>query len=203
MSEKWTMNGELILNCSCTVFCPCVVSLGEHPPTEGHCQGWAGIQIEDGNFGDAKLDGLNVGILLDIPGNMGRGNWAAALYIDDRADDAATAGLEKIFTGQAGGSTGLLRILVGEFLGVKKLPISYAKKGNTRIFNVERKIDGVIEPVMGGDGKEPVVISNTGYWIAPDIIVSKATRSRVRDFGRVWNFDGRSAEFCRIEWSGP
>ena len=27
----WTIKGELILNCNCTVFCPCVVSLGKHP----------------------------------------------------------------------------------------------------------------------------------------------------------------------------
>ena len=33
----WAIKGELFLNCSCTVFCPCVVSLGKHPPTEGHC----------------------------------------------------------------------------------------------------------------------------------------------------------------------
>ena len=30
----WAIKGELFLNCSCTVFCPCVVSLGAHPPTE-------------------------------------------------------------------------------------------------------------------------------------------------------------------------
>ena len=35
----WSLKGELILNCNCTVFCPCVISLGKHPPTEGYCQG--------------------------------------------------------------------------------------------------------------------------------------------------------------------
>jgi len=39
--------------------------------------------------------------------------------------------------------------------------------------------------------------------MGPDITVSKAVESKVRDYGRVWNFDGRSAEFCAIEWSGP
>ncbi len=27
---EWAIKGELILNCNCTVFCPCVVSLGKH-----------------------------------------------------------------------------------------------------------------------------------------------------------------------------
>ena len=202
MSQKWYIKGELILNCSCSVFCPCVISLGEHAPTEGYCQGWAGVHIEEGLYGNSKLDGLNIGLLLDIPGNMGRGNWTAALYVDDRADGAASSGLEKIFTGQAGGSTGLLKILVGEFLGTQHLPISYARNGDTRIFNIPKKIEGTIVPVMGGNRKDPVVIQNSGYWISHDVTVAKAETSKVRDFGRVWNFDGRSAEICQIDWSG-
>ncbi len=38
--KRWKIKGELILNCNCTVFCQCVVSLGKHPPTEGSCQAW-------------------------------------------------------------------------------------------------------------------------------------------------------------------
>ena len=202
MKHNWNIKGELILNCCCTVFCPCVVSLGDHPPTEGHCQGWAGVHIEEGTFGNAKLDGLNVGLMLDIPGNMGRGNWTAALYIDDRADGAAAKGIEKIFTGQVGGSTGLLRILVGEFLGTQSVPISYARNGDARIFNIPKKIEGTIVPIMGGNRKDPVVIQNSGYWISHDVTVGKAETSKYRDFGRVWNFDGRSAEICQIDWAG-
>ena len=47
--EPWKMKGELILSCSCQVFCPCVISLGEHPPTEGHCQTWGGISVAKGS----------------------------------------------------------------------------------------------------------------------------------------------------------
>ena len=43
---SWVIKGELILNCNCTVFCPCVISLGKHPPTEGYCQAWVGIRID-------------------------------------------------------------------------------------------------------------------------------------------------------------
>ena len=28
-------------------------------------------------------------------------------------------------------------------------------------------------------------------------------KGRVRAFGRVWDFDGRSAEICQIDWKGP
>ena len=56
-SEKvdWAINGELALNCNCTVFCPCAVSLGDHPPTEGYCQTWLAVRIDNGHFRDCLL----------------------------------------------------------------------------------------------------------------------------------------------------
>ena len=67
---EWAIKGELFLNCSCTVFCPCVVSLGAHPPTEGYCQAWMAIAIDEGHFEGEDLSGLNVGLMVDIPGRM-------------------------------------------------------------------------------------------------------------------------------------
>ena len=109
----WTIKGELILNCNCTVFCPCVVSLGKHAPTEGYCQAWSGVRIDEGQYGDEDLSGLNVGLMLEIPGLMARGNWKAAAYIDERANDAAYEGLVNIFSGRARGTTGLQRRWAG------------------------------------------------------------------------------------------
>ena len=99
----WAIKGELFLNCSCDVFCPCVVSLGAHLPTEGHCHAWMGIVIDEGHFEGEDLAGLNVGLLVDIPGRMGEGNWKVAAYVDDRASEAAYDGLLQIFSGAAGG----------------------------------------------------------------------------------------------------
>ena len=93
MAPSWNIKGELILNCNCEVFCPCVVSLGRHPPTQGQCHGWAGVEIKSGAYAGERLDGLNVGLLLDIPGRMTDGNWTTAVYVDDRASPAAFEGL--------------------------------------------------------------------------------------------------------------
>ncbi|WP_300517538.1 DUF1326 domain-containing protein [Aliiroseovarius sp.] len=199
---EWTIKGELILNCNCTVFCPCVVSLGNHPPTEGYCMGWAGIRIDSGNYGDEDLSGLNIGLLLEIPGNMARGNWKAAAYIDDRASEAAFEGLLNIFTGKAKGTTGLFSMLVSEFLGAERAPITFETEGKKRRLMVGRAIKGEIEPVPGKDGADQV-ITNTEYWMGPDITVATANQGRVRAFGRVWDFDGKSAEICQIDWKGP
>ena len=199
----WAIKGELILNCNCTVFCPCVVSLGKHPPTEGYCQAWVGVRIDTGHHGDAVLDGLNVGLLMDIPGNMGRGNWKAAAYIDERASEAAYDGLVRIFSGQARGTTGLFALMVSEFLGAERSPVSYQTEGKTRRLMVGKKIQGEVTPITGANPDQEVVVSNTGYWMGPDITIASAGKGRVRAYGRVWDFDGRSAEICQIDWHGP
>jgi len=201
--ESWKIDGELILNCNCTVFCPCVVSLGKHPPTEGYCQAWAGVRIDEGHFGETDLSGLNVALLLDIPGWMGRGNWTVAAYIDERASDAAFEHLVSVFSGKARGTTGLFAVLVGNFLGAERAPVSFESEGQRRRLVVPKKIIGEIEPIEGAREGEEVRVTNTQYWMGPEVTVAEATQSRVRAFGRVWDFTGRSAEICPIAWAGP
>jgi hypothetical protein len=201
--QSWAMKGELVLSCNCTVFCPCVLSLGGHPPTEGYCQTWAGFRVDSGHFGEVDLSGLNLGLIMEIPGYMSRGNWTAGLFIDKRASIRAVKGFTKIFTGKAGGTTSLLSILVGKFLGVEQVPITYETKDRTRLFQIPQIIDGAVTPIAGKDREEDTKIANSQYWIAPEIIVAKADKIRLRAFGRNWNFAGRSAEICKLDWRGP
>ena len=201
--EKWKIEGELVLNCNCTVFCPCVVSLGKHPPTEGDCKTWIGIRIDEGAYDGEDLAGLNIGLLIDIPGNMGRGDWKAAAYIDERASDTAFDGLVKIFSGKAGGTTGLFSMLVSQFLGAERAPVIFETEGKKRRLSVDRMIQGEVEPIAGADPGEDVTIENTGYWMGSKITVAQSNKGRVRAHGRVWDFEGRSAEICQIDWSGP
>jgi len=174
--------------------------LGEHPPTESRCQTWAGIRIDEGHFDAIDLSGINVGLMMDLPGIMARGNWTAALFIDDKAPIQAVKGLTRIFTGRVGGTTHLLKILVGQFLGVHQIPITYETRGNSRIVSLEKYGGGTITPVRGKDNGQNVMVRNSEYWIGPDVIVAKAEKSRFRGFGRNWNLAGRSSEIVKLDW---
>ena len=93
----WAIKGELFLNCSCEVFCPCVVSLGKHDPTEGSCKAWLGVRIDVGKWGDLSLGGLNVAHLKNAQGGdqLLLGELLAAPVIGQRrqrVDDRETAG---------------------------------------------------------------------------------------------------------------
>lgn len=201
--EPWSIKGELILNCNCTVFCPCVVSLGAHPPTQGSCKAWMGVRIDAGAWGKTDLSGLNVAMMLDIPGSMSEGDWKAAGYFDDRADEAQFAALEMIFSGRARGTTGLFRLLVSEYLGSIREEVRFTTEGKVRHLTVGRRIQGAVAPVEGADPGQELKVTNTKYWMGPDVVIAQALKGKVRDFGRVWNLDGKSAEICQIDWTGP
>ena len=201
MKTAWNIQGELILNCNCDVFCPCVIALGKAPPTQGYCHGWAGVEIRKGFYADADLTGLNVGLLLDIPGRLGNGNWTAALYVDERATPEAAAGITSIFSGQAGGPPGVLKYLVSNFLGTRQVPVHFTHHEKTRRFVIPNVVDGTVEPIPGKSPDQDVVISNTEYWIGSEVTVARGVKSKLRDFGRVWDLSGRSAEIMQIDWA--
>jgi len=158
------------------------------------------VRIDSGHFDTVDLGGINVGLMMDLPGIMSRGNWTAALFVDDKAPIQAVKGLTRIFTGRVGGTTHLLSILVGQFLGVHQIPITYETQGDTRIVTLEKYGGGAVTPVKGKEHDGNVVIKNSQYWIGPDVIVAKSDKSRFRGFGRNWNLAGRSAEIVKLDW---
>lgn len=198
----WAIKGELFLNCSCTVFCPCVVSLGRHDPTEGTCKAWMAIAIDEGHYENHDLTGLNVGLMVEIPGKMAEGDWRVAAYIDERASAGAYDGLLKILSGEAGGTTGLFTLLVSTIIGHEREKVEIVRDGTKRGLYIGRQIQGEIEMIPGASKDHPVIVSNTQYWMGPDVIVAKANKSKVRDYGRVWDLSGKSGEICAIDWKG-
>jgi len=203
MSEPWTIGGEFLVSCNCDVFCPCVLSLGKARPTQGDCFSWFGFHIEDGTSGATPLAGLNLGLLLEVPGPMEQGNWTLGLYVDERASDAAAAALGDIFTGRAGGPIAWWSIMIAEQLATRRVPITFAREGRGWRMTIPKIVDGLVEPIAAAGGDGLVRITNSRYWMAPDVVVAAGTKSRVRDWGRNWDLSGKSAEYSRFRWSGP
>lgn len=203
MAAPWEMRGEYLISCNCDVFCPCVLSLGKARPTEGPCYSWWAFRIAEGRAGAEPLGGLNAGVLLEVPGPMERGNWTLGLYLDERASPGAAEALTQILTGRAGGPAGWLSIVISTFLGAKRVPISFEAEGRGWRVVIPKILDGVVEPIPGAGGDGLVHITNSRYWVGPDLVVSTGKRSRIRDWGRNWDFTGRSAEYGRFHWSGP
>ena len=93
----WEFKGRELVNCNCEYGCNCQFNA---LPDKGHCQAVAGIQIDEGHYGDTRLDGLRIAAIFKWPGAVHEGNGEAIAFIDESADESQREALLKIMTGQ-------------------------------------------------------------------------------------------------------
>jgi hypothetical protein len=187
---NWKLKGNYFEACNCEAACPCVF-LG--PPSEGECTALVAWHIDQGTFGDVKLDGLNVALAVHSPGHMAQVKWKVALYVDDKANEAQLGALTQIFSGQAGGHPAALASHVGEVLGVKSAPMTFAANGRHRSLDIGKIAAATIDSIEGQGGAD-VSISNHPLCIAPgyDAVVSRSKDVRYEDHGLSWKFSNKN-----------
>jgi hypothetical protein len=201
----WQLTGDYFENCNCDVVCPCLAS-SVAPltarPSRGVCDVALIFHIDKGNYGDVALDGLNVSVIVHTPGPMADGNWTAAAYIDEQADDQQTAALGAIFTGVEGGPMAAFAPLISTQLGVKKVPIRYSIQGKRRSAEIPGIMQMAVEPIptMHPSGE---IWTTLGHPVAPDRIALAmgSSGSTVADYGMRWDNSGRNGHYAPISWS--
>src|ERR1051325_1528212 len=93
----WELRGRELVNCTCEYGCNCQFNA---LPDKGHCHAVAGIIVDEGRYGDTRLDGLNIAAIFKWPGAIHEGNGEAIAFVDERASDAQREALLKIMSGQ-------------------------------------------------------------------------------------------------------
>ena len=180
-NPQWKISGTYFETCNCEVGCPCVFL---SPPTSADCTVLIAWHIEQGGFGDTKLDGLNTALAVHSPGHMLKTKWQVALYLDQRASPPQAEALGKIFSGQAGGHPSHLAPMIGTVLGVKSAGIQYEAEGKRRSLRIEHIASAEIEAVAGADGGE-TTIQNHPLCVAPGFpaVVARSKQASFHDFG--------------------
>jgi hypothetical protein len=205
-APAWSIAGEYFENCNCAVACPCLFSTQApltSTPTEGTCEAGFAFHVDRGAFGDVALDGLNVALVTRTPGPMIEGNWAVALYVDERADGRQREALQAIFTGQAGGVMGELAPLISEVLGVKAAPIRYAVEGKRRSVEIPGVMAVAVRPVPSVVGEDAELVATNAHAFAPEgvAIAVGEPGSTWADYGLRWDNSGRNGLYAAIRWS--
>ncbi len=98
MTTEWMIRGPEFGNCNCESNCPC--QFGMPKPSHGFCDAVMGGTIEEGFFGETRLDGLNWALSLHFPGAVHEGNGQHQIFIDERADDQQRDAIRKILYGE-------------------------------------------------------------------------------------------------------
>jgi hypothetical protein len=209
-STRWHLAGDWFDACKCAIPCPCSFA---QPPTYGDCDGVLVWRVREGNYGDLRLDGLNVVMLASFTGNV----WAehsdayGAAFIDERADEQQRAALGTIFGGQAGGWPAQFNeLFAGEMRGMDVAPINVTIDDDLSAWTVEipDRVSARVEALTGPttpDGARVQVLNAPGAEVGPGQVATwgRAVEDRADAFGFAWDRSGRSSKHFPFDWSGP
>lgn len=146
---SWRLKGEWIKNCNCAYGCPCDFNAR---PTYGHCEGMGAMNIQEGHFGDVRLDGVKFALMVRWPGALHEGNGTVQCVIDERASTAQRDALLAILSGKHSKEGTLFHIfslIVTTIHEPKFAPIewSFDIKGRTARVRVPGLLETVVEPI--------------------------------------------------------
>jgi hypothetical protein len=197
----WKLDGSYFETCSCDVMCPCTASLALGA-TKDRCNATLVFHIKSGEVEGIDVSGLTVAAIADTPKVMGDGNWRLGVVIDEAASEQQADKLGAVFSGTLGGPMAALEPLVGENLGVERLPIEVKEEGLKHSVRIGEAIDFEVEDVVpvGVETGEPARLTGIFHPAGSELTVAHATRSKIDVFGI--QYDGKSGFSNRqFSWS--
>ena len=190
----YSLQGSLLEACSCDVLCPCWI--GEDPDT-GDCKAFVAYHYDKGEINGVDVSGLELIFVAQIPGNvLVPKSWKILVLIDDRATDEQMQALLDAYTGKLGGPLADLAQLVGEVIGVERVPISHEVRGGSGELTVGNWIRASMEPYRGPDGSVTTLRDSIFSTIpgTPAYVAKANTHEmNIPKYGIKWSFKGRNA----------
>jgi hypothetical protein len=193
-SAVYNLVGTLLEACSCNVLCPCWI--GENPDT-GTCDAFVAYHFDQGVVNGVDVSGLNMIMAVIIPGNvLVPKSWKVFILVDDRATDAQMNALLDAYSGKLGGPLADLAQLVGEVVGVERVPVTHEVRGGKGTLVAGDYIKADMEPYRSADGTITTLRDSIFSTIpGSPAYVSKATRHEINipQAKMRWKFEGRNA----------
>ena len=181
---SWNLSGSYVETCSCELMCPCNLSF-DHGATYDFCRVTLVFNIRDGEVEGTDISGRKVAIIADAPKIMTEGNWRLGVFIDDQASDEQFDKLVQVFGGQLGGPMSALAPLIGEILGVERVPFELHDDGVRHSVRIGDVIEFEIEDVVpfGIETGRPVRFDGMFHPVGSNLTMAEAKRSRIDAFG--------------------
>jgi hypothetical protein len=205
MPAIWSISGEFAEACSCQYLCPCITSNMAAAATEDHCTFAMTYRIDDGHFGDTRLDGVRFSLIAKSKAVMADGGWVIGVVIDEGASAEQADAVAEIAGGKAGGPLAAVQPLIGDFRGIERAPITFEQDGLRRSVSIpgvlETTIDGV-PSVIASD--TALAIDSTAHPANTRLSLARAAKYVVSCFGLSWSGrqGGSNAHFAPFRWSG-
>ena len=202
MAEQWRIKGDFLDFCRCAVPCPCTFA---QAPTDGECDGIIAWHVREGNYGDVKLDGLNLGLYADWPAAIHEGNGVATTLIDDRANTAQRDALRALVEGRSGGPWAIFRKTFTELNGPNYVPYEVDSEGRLPRVHAGDALTIETEYIRNPVTKEtihPRLALPEGL-LVKDVALVGSKRFTLRADKVRYDHSGRYAAFGFFQYFGP
>ena len=198
----WKLEGQYFENCSCEVPCPCTVSLDLGADYD-RCNALLVFQIDSGEVEGVDVSGLTVAAVGDTPKVMSEGNWRLGVLMDEKASDEQAGKLGAVFGGQLGGPMEALGPLIGENLGMEKVPMELSHENGTHSIRFGDGGEVAVQDVVsfGREDGKPAQLVNIFHPAGEALTISKATKSEFSAFGIDFAQEGKSGFSSRFSWA--
>ena len=198
----WSLSGRYFENCTCDVVCPCTASLSLGADYD-RCQVILVFHIDQGEIEGVDVGGLTVAAVGDTPKVMTDGNWRLGMLIDAAASDEQADKLAALFAGQLGGPMEGLAPLVGELLGVERVPMSFESGDGRHRLTLGDYGSVAVDDVVpfGVETGEPARLAGVFHPAGTELIIGKGGDSRVSVFGLEPALAGQSGFAADFAWS--
>ena len=196
----WHLKGTVIVACNCEYGCPCNFNAR---PSHGHCEGGWTWHVEDGRFGDVRLDGLNFSMLADWPAAIHEGNGEALLLIDEVADERQREAIGQFLRGEVGGPWAILVNTIARFHGPQVVPYELELAGDRSRVRAGEALELATEPIRNPVTKaevHPRAVLPEGF-IFKDGAMLSSSAFRVRD-GITYDHSGKYAALSAFAYQG-
>jgi hypothetical protein len=198
----WNIEGSYFENCSCEVPCPCTVSLDLGADYD-RCNAVLVFHIESGEIEGVDVSGLTVAAVADTPQVMSEGNWRLGVLMDEQATDEQAEKLGAVFGGQLGGPMEALGPLVGENLGMEKMPMELSHENGTHSIRFGDRGEVTVKDVVpfGKENGEPARIEGAFHPASDTLTIARSTTSQFSAFGIDFAHEGKSAFSSPFSWA--
>ena len=200
----WSIEGRYFENCSCEVVCPCTASLALGADYD-HCRVALVFHIDSGEIEGVDVSGLTVAAVGESGKYMHEGNWKLGVLMDEAASDEQAEKLGAVFSGQLGGPMEALGPLIGEQLGVERVPMNFSSENGHHKLTVgdmgQIEVDDVVP--FGSESGEAAKLTGVFHPASSTLTISKATEaSGLTAFGLDAQNAGKSGFSSPFAWSG-
>lgn len=199
----YRLSGDYVEGCACRLICAC--DFGEDATSAKGCQATMLWHVDQGQYGDVSLDGLNVAAMLLKPvGNVGSsiGKMEGGLYVDEKATPEQRAALESWFRQRFGG-------LFGTLDGPRYVPIRFTKASpdaESLGTSYAVEIPGVLtlknDPLKDEGGGRAHVGNSPQAFVKRQYVARSVVHTYDEaEWQTKWDFAGRNSFYGRFDYT--